>query len=178
MEEEIWKDVVGYEGIYCVSSLGNIKSLPRNGTVNHERILIGGIDLNGYKIVRFSRDNKSATKSFHRVVATAFIENPFNYPQVNHIDGCKTNPSAKNLEWCDAKYNKLHSIHVLGKKRKPDTYSSKPIIQCDKEGKEIAIFRTLRAAGLALSINNGNISSCLNGRYKSAGGYLWKYLKY
>lgn len=177
METEIWKDVVGYEGIYRVSNLGNIKSLPRNGTVKYEHILIGGIDLNGYKIVRFSRNNRSTTKSFHRIVAIAFIKNPFNYPQVNHIDGCKTNSSVKNLEWCDAKYNKRHSIDILGKKRKLETYPMIPIVQKNLNGNILKLYKSVRDASRLTNINVGNISSCLTGKRKTAGKYIWKYAK-
>ena len=100
--EEIWKDVVGFEGLYMVSSLGNVKSLNYNHT-KKERIL----SANGkrYLMVVLSKEGKTYPFLVHRVVATAFIENPENKKTVNHIDGNKLNNTVQNLEWATTSEN-------------------------------------------------------------------------
>jgi hypothetical protein len=91
---EVWKDVVGYEGLYQVSNLGRVKSVERykdnNGTKQlvKERILKQGENKKGgYLKVDLWKNNKSKTLYVHRLVAIAFIDNPTNKPTVNHIDG-------------------------------------------------------------------------------------------
>lgn len=109
--QEIWKDVVGYEGSYRVSNLGRVKSIDR---VIKNRVYIGKIkietDNRGYKMVRLSKNSKGSGKLVHRLVALAFIENKNNYPDVNHKDLDKTNNRLENLEWVSEKQNIQHAI--------------------------------------------------------------------
>lgn len=111
--QEMWKSVSGYEGLYEVSDLGRVRSLKRATT--------GGVVLKqtmkrGYMHVCLSKENKPSTKSVHRLVAEAFIDNPMGKPVVNHMDGDKTNNAVSNLEWATYPENELHSIRVPGKK--------------------------------------------------------------
>lgn len=101
-EIEIWKPVVGYEGLYEVSSQGNVKSVK----YWKERMLKPHC-MNGYLLVRLSKNGKSKNYLIHRLVASAFIPNPDpeNFNIVNHMDECKTNNCMDNLEWCDHKHN-------------------------------------------------------------------------
>ena len=112
MTEEIWKPVVGYEGLYEVSSYGRVRSLDKyvkysNGRINlHKgRILSPGKDTNGYLQVILTCNGKHKSIKVHRLIAQAFIPNPDNLPEVNHLDEDKTNNSVDNLEWCDRNYN-------------------------------------------------------------------------
>lgn len=112
MKTEIWKDIEGYEGLYQVSNMGNIKRVEhedyrcRQGyRVFKERILKPYISTKGYKRVNLSKNNKKKEVPVHRLVAMAFIENPNNYPQINHKDENKFNNNVDNLEWCTCKYN-------------------------------------------------------------------------
>lgn len=117
---EIWKDIPGYEGKYQVSSLGRIKSIGRN-CVSHqpgiqrfvpERILKPSCSSklpNHYLNVSLSLNAKTSTHNIHRLVASAFLENPNNYPVVNHKDSNKQNNSVENLEWVTHKENSIHS---------------------------------------------------------------------
>lgn len=100
---ENWKDVVDYEGIYEVSDMGIIR---RKLT---KRELKSRIDMYGYKRVTLSKNSKGKTIFIHRIVALAFLDNPHNKPQVNHIDGDKLNNTISNLEWCTQKENMKHA---------------------------------------------------------------------
>lgn len=114
---EIWKDVKDYEGLYQVSNLGNVKSLDRIvETKNRKNYLRKGkvqkksVNSFGYETVGFTVDNKTKIYRVHRLVALSFIENPENKPQINHIDGNKTNNNVNNLEWCTSSENQIHSV--------------------------------------------------------------------
>lgn len=112
---EIWKDVVGYENIYQISSFGNLKRCERKVRVAHrgydgfrvikEKFLTTRINNSGYIAVKLCKNAKYQEMLIHRLVAQAFIPNPDNFPCVNHKDQDKTNNHADNLEWCTYKYN-------------------------------------------------------------------------
>jgi hypothetical protein len=108
---EIWKDVPEYEGLYQVSNLGRIKSLPRNGTRNSSRILKPRVDL-GYERVWLSKADVVKPHKISRIVASVFILNPFNKPEVNHIDGNKSNNNVNNLEWVTKSENIKHAFNT------------------------------------------------------------------
>lgn len=109
MKKEIWKDIPGYEGLYKVSNLGNVKSLKRNGIKGI--ILKGEKDEFDYKRVTLCKKNKTKKYKVHRLVAQAFIPNPNNLPQINHKDENSKNNNVENLEWCTAKYNSNYGNH-------------------------------------------------------------------
>ena len=105
---EVWKDVIGYEGIYEVSNLGIIRSVERYDYSGHKRkakTIAFVIDRDGYAKVHLCLCGKARYHFVHRIVATAFIDNPENLPQINHKDENKKNNKAENLEWCTAKHN-------------------------------------------------------------------------
>lgn len=117
MEEEEWRDVVGYESSYEVSSYGKIKSIERrcaskNGKTRKvpERIMKPKIDRYGYSAIHLSKNGERRDFTIHRLVALAFIPNPENLPQVNHKDGDKLDNRVDSLEWCSAQYNVQHSF--------------------------------------------------------------------
>ena len=110
MKEEIWKDINNYEGLYQVSSFGNIKSFKRH---KEGRLLKPGKYSNGYLFVHLCNESGVKTShSTHRLVAEAFIPNPNNLPQVNHKNGIKTCNEVWNLEWCTASDNMRHTVNT------------------------------------------------------------------
>lgn len=115
-DKEIWKDIQGYEGLYQISSFGRVKRLEReNKFGNKTRVLKEMImtpvkNRHGYMGLNIAIDKKMKAHSIHRLVATHFIKNIDNLPEVNHIDGDKNNNVASNLEWCTRKENMSHAI--------------------------------------------------------------------
>lgn len=183
MEKEIWKDVVGYEGYYEVSNFGNVRSIDRY--VNHssggERISKGKYlkqqILKGYKRVQLSKERKVKHHFVHRLVAFAFIPNPNNLPEINHIDEDKTNNNVENLEWCDTKYNinygtRLQKCSKILTNRKD---LSKYVLQYTLDGEFVNEYPSVSEAHRQTGIRINSISQCCNGhkRYTHAGGYKW-----
>lgn len=124
MENEIWKPIIGYEGYYEVSNLGRVRRIKRGRGTQVGRLLKGWLDYDGYWGVLLTKNNKSMCYSIHRLVAKAFLPNPENKTQVNHIDGDKQNNSVTNLEWCTPKENIQHAwrtgLSIMNDKRRKD----------------------------------------------------------
>lgn len=99
---EIWKDIIGYEGLYQISNQGNVKS-------SHSGAIVKQQVMGGYKYVSLHKEKKLRTHRVHRLVAQAFIPNPESKPQINHINGIKTDNRADNLEWCTQSENMKHA---------------------------------------------------------------------
>lgn len=115
---EQWKDITGYEGRYQISELGQVKSLARwvDHSINGkqfwpERIMKQRLN-RGYLVVNLGKNSKKFTAKVHRLVAEAFIENPDNLPEVNHLDGNKANPAKTNLEWSTGSGNSQHAFKI------------------------------------------------------------------
>ena len=107
-----WRSIKGYEGIYEISDTGLVRNLrvdSKNRTYPG-KILTPGKTVSGYPFVFLSVNGKSKNNMIHRLVATAFIPNPHNLPEVNHIDGNKENNNVSNLEWCTRKENLKHAV--------------------------------------------------------------------
>lgn len=120
---ENWKDVVNYEGLYQVSDLGNLRNYSRKVSFGRGTRITKQIQIKlylekskGYYIRSLSKNDKRKTFSIHRLVALAFIPNPENKREVNHINGIKTDNTVSNLEWVTPSENILHSYRVLKNK--------------------------------------------------------------
>lgn len=175
MQEEIWRDIKDYEGIYQVSSYGRVKRLKRvitykNGRKYHkkEKILKPWIT-NGYLRVTLC-DRKPRV---HRLVAEAFIPNPENKPQVNHKDEVKTNNYVENLEWMTAKENNNYGTH----NERVTKANSKIVAQYSTTGELVNVWPSTNEAARQLDLGAGNICKVVKGKRKTCGGFVWKYVE-
>ena len=160
MTEE-WKDIEDYKGKYHISNLGRVKSLNYSNT-GKEGIINAKDNGKGYLRVRLYKDGKRKWYRINRLVAQAFLPNPSNLPEVNHIDQDKHNNCVDNLEWCTTQYNVEYS-------------KAKAIIGINKISGLIVEFSSLREASRQMGISQGHICDCLKGRRKSAKGFYWQY---
>lgn len=116
----IWKDIENFEGIYQISSVGTVRSLPRTVKCLYgqtRKIPLKYIKTHkqnkGYLVVGLYKDHKIKNALVHRLVAKAFLDNPENFKEINHKDGNKENNCISNLEWCSSSYNKKHMYDNL-----------------------------------------------------------------
>lgn len=180
--QEIWKDIVGYEGLYQISNFGNVKSLNYNHT-HTSKLLVPKRHHSGYVMVTLCKNNIHKNKFIHILVANAFIENIENKPCVNHIDGDKHNNHVSNLEWVTHKQNTQHAIKTgLRKNLTPlkglfggSHPASKKILQFDINGNFIREWDCISVAANYYGLNSCTISNCCAFRKKSAKGYIWRY---
>ena len=169
MKEE-WKDIEGFEGYYQVSNMGNVKSLNYNKT-GKEKIMKTWDSGQGYQKVQLCKDGKSKTYTVHRLVATAFLENPDNLPVINHKDENPKNNNVDNLEWCSVLYNNTYN----GKIERIAEKNKKPIYSINKVSGLIMYWNSIKEASRVLGIAPQSISNCLKGRHKSIKGYTFFY---
>ena len=169
--KEIWKDIPNYEGIYKISNLGRLKSFRAynsftKGYYYKEKIIKGKIDNNGYVMVCLVKNGQYKYCRIHRLVAEAFIDNPNNYPIINHKDENKQNNIVSNLEWCTYLYN-----NTYGNKNKK---ISKAIIQYDLEDNFIKEYPSINEAGRQNNIPHTSILYALKHTEGITHNYKWK----
>lgn len=173
---EIWKNVVGYEGFYEVSSYGRVRSVDR---VNYRRHLKGkmlsqapgGRD-GKYKTVQlFDTAGKCKHKYVHQLVAEAFIGKAPDGFQVNHKDENKSNNCASNLEWVTASQN----INYGTRHERDAAHKNKQVEQISLNGELICSFKSATEAQRKTGIWRTHISACCLGKQQTAGGYKWRF---
>ena len=158
-ESEVWRDIIGYEGIYQVSNKGNVFSIERMVQGRE----CGGITLkpkhrrDGYLHVGLYRNGKMKNKLIHRLVLEAFVENPNNLPEVNHKDEDKANNNVENLEWCTSRYNTNHGTLI--------ERISKKVRAVNVETGEVVEFNSTQEAGRK-GYDNTAVSKSCRGVYK------------
>ena len=167
--DEIWQSVDGYEGLYLVSTYGRVLSAPRSGTKKEWHFLTPHF-VAGYVQYQPVKDNKKKEYKAHRLVAKAFLPNPDDKLEVNHIDGDKHNNRIDNLEWATTSENQVHAHYVLGK-------GIKAIKQLARNGNYIRTWRSIKEASATLGIDASDISNASRGKRLSAGGYKWQPLE-
>ena len=199
--KEIWKDIKGYEGLYQVSNLGRVRSLDRYVKQNHNtkqlkkgKIIQPTKNHKGYLGLKLCKENTSKKVSIHRLVAQTFIPNLENKPQVNHINGIKTDNGVENLEWCTCSENIKHAFDtglkksnkgvnnpMYGKHHTEETKKKIGGVHKGKTGEKHPrskkvkcittgdVFVCIREAGRKYNVANHDISKCCKGKRKSAG---------
>lgn len=187
---EIWKDVEGYEGLYQVSDMGNVRSFDRTIRVkrgNDEydlpiqgRILRPQARMHGYLSVwLYKLDGRRKQESVHRLVATAFCERSDEDTEVNHKNEIKTDNRAENLEWCTRIENTNHgsAIQRRSETRKKLRIGWKAVRQYDLQGNFIKEYQSLAEAEKQTGISAGNICNYIHNKnhYSHVGGFKWKY---
>lgn len=173
INEEKWLPIVGYEGLYEISNLGRVKSFHKGKKLRHEVGILKPCILGKYyRVVLHKPDHKRKLYGIHRLVAAAFIPNPNNYPEVNHIDENKLNNRVSNLEWVSHKYNIAYSNNL----EKAYAKTRKAVVAYTKDGQFVGEYRGVREAARA----NNVLESCVlenvrGGRVKTVKGLIFKY---
>lgn len=203
-EIEIWRDVVGYEGLYEVSNMGRVRSLSREVYVGgkiHKCIREGRVLKQGhshgrrfkYLLVCLCKDQQRSMKRVHRLVAEAFIPNPDNLPFINHKDENPSNNRVENLEWCTPKYN---SNYGTARERMKETRkknnsnkrmlltriknnSSKPpksVAMIDDDGNVVKKYFSISDAARDIGVHNYSVSRVCKGIRRHVRGFKFKYI--
>lgn len=198
-QNEIWKDIPGFEGLYQVSDLGRVKRLPVGkqypSRQTHNNIRKPHIK-NGYYQVNLSKENKVKWISVHRLVAITFLPNPDNLPCVNHKDENRLNNNVDNLEWCTHRYNAMYGSGRLRQKlsvkandpnnnwaqkvletrdRRNMSNKRKAVYQMDLRGNVLNKFVSISEAARQTNSNISSISNCCTHKRVSAKGFKWEY---
>lgn len=184
MENEIWRPVVGYEGLYEISSFGRVKRLARVSVDSmgrvmtyKEKILTNYINKQtGYPCINLSKDGKVKSQNIHRLIAIAFIPNPNNLPCVNHVDEVRANSVLSNLEWCSRSYNNSYGSANAKRKatlRKNLEGKHKTIFQFNIDGSLVCIHQC--GVSQLEELLGFDISDCLLGKSKTAHGFVFSY---
>ncbi|WP_343342471.1 NUMOD4 domain-containing protein [Terrisporobacter petrolearius] len=189
----VWKDIKGYEGLYQVSNFGQVYSLKR------KKYIKAYVDKDGYLRVGLSKNGKQKGYIVHRLVATAYIPNPNNYPMINHRDETRQNNKVSNLEWCTCTYNNNFGTRNerLSKTKKGKKHTKEAVnnMKKAKAGKHIGpnnpnskkiyckeldkVFNCIVEANeyLGKSRRSSNITQCVRGKTKTAYEMHWTFMR-
>lgn len=172
---EVWKKIKGYD-FYEVSNYGNIRSLDRVivDSLGRNRKLKGcirkqRISKQGYMRVNLYNGERIITERVHILIAKAFIENPENKPEVNHIDGNKKNNNVSNLEWC----TRIENVHHM---YKSNLKKIKKVVQKDLDGNIINEFDSVYSVFKILGFPKSSIRNSIY-RKKDYNGFIWEYVE-
>ena len=156
------KDIKNYEGLYAITEDGRVWSYKNN------KFLKLGNHHSGYLNIRLFKDGFSKIYSVHRLVAEAYLDNPNNWPCVNHKNEIKTDNRAENLEFCTVRYNSTY-----GTSRTRCAEKLKKNVYCEELDKT---FDSACDAAEELGFKRANIWCALSGRTETAYGYHWRYV--
>jgi len=178
----MWRDVVGYEGIYQVSNTGEVRRISYNDCkkrmkLKEPRLISKRLDKDGYyKVSLYDSERVYIKNKFiHRLVAEAFLNKNINCNQVNHINGFKNDNNVENLEWVNQSQNRRHCLTHLNPKLKNNKLS-KPVIQYTIDNKYVNEYPSAKEAQRQTGIQQANISQVCNSKKRiQAGGFKWEY---
>ena len=194
-QEEFWKPVDGWGG-YLISTEGRVKTLARTIQTPigvryvKERIRNGYVGKRGYVIITLSLNGKQKTVPIHRLVAKAFIPNPENKIDVDHIDGDRTNNSINNLRWATRKENSNNAITsrrkiesgvykkavvkaLVTRTKKHQKYAPKTVYSYTKDGVFLRSYYSIGEAARIMGVGSKTLYNALNNEYVLIGGFLW-----
>ena len=171
---------------YMINTKGEIKSLLTN------KILKPSKHKSGYMLVGLRRDGVSKTVKVHRLLAKAFIPNPENKPHVDHINGVRDDNRLENLRWCTNQENQSFELARLnnskaltGRKQSPEAVAKrakilqksigKKVNQYTLDGEFVASYNSFNEARRLTGVWDASVRSCCMGRFKQAGGYIWRF---
>lgn len=190
---EIWRAVVGYEGLYQMSSFGRVKSLERvdrRGKRIPERLLKPVKNRYGYLQLNLHKNGKVTTFKVHRLVGMVFPDmvdwtedakgRPFNKLTINHLNEVKTDNRVENLQWCPLEYNLEYGTgRERAAKTKTNGKLSKPVYQYTLSGEFVREWPSTIEIQRQTGWNQSAISACCRNvrHYHSAYGYIWSYTK-
>lgn len=158
--------IKGFEKLYAITTFGRVFSLPRvcnNRTIGNTFLAL--MNNGGYKFCTLAKNGKQFHKYVHRIVAEHFIPNPYNFPQVNHKNGIKSDNRVENLEWCNSAYNTWHRDHILNK--------TKLRIKCLDTDE---IFISAREAARKCGLSVPSVCAVLNRKRKSSKGLTFVFI--
>lgn len=165
--KEQWKDIEGYEGLYEISTYGNVRSKERksnSGKIIKEKILKQEVTKNNRCLVKLSKDGKTKKYQVHVLVAKHFIDNPYFYNEVNHIDENTLNNNVNNLEWCTGWYNNCYS------------FSKHVLCEYTLDKNERKFYESVNATTYD-GFNKGHVGAVCRGEESQHKGYVFKYVK-
>lgn len=192
---ETWKDIPGYEGLYQISNYWSIKSLSFRSSstlIYRDKILKQSKNGPWYLTLALSKEWIAKTVRVHRLVWLLFVENPNNFPCLNHLDWNKENNYYLNLEWCTSSENNLHAYRTWLKKvtdknifktNHPQTWKfwwdsivAKSVMQYDIDWNFIRTWWSAMDIKRTLWINNNSVSRCCRWEIRTAWWFTWKYI--
>lgn len=171
-----WRDIKDFEGLYQISTSGEVKSVERIKQNNlgfqkvNERIRKLSKDKDGYLQVCLSKEGRHYLKKIHRLVAEAFLPNPDNLPVINHKNENKEYNRVENLEWCTVKYNTNYGNGIT----KMAITQGRPVLQL-YNGYVIEEFYSTQKASKETGVPQANIYKVCVGERRTAGGYEWRF---
>lgn len=177
---ERWVVIAEYDGLYEASTFGRFKRVKgRSGRGIKQRITAQSITDGGYLQVTLTKDSKSHTFTAHRLIATSFLPNPENKPEVNHKWGIKTDNRVSELEWATKSENQAHSFRVLGKRHnlinfENNRYGKSKKVVCTTLDIE---FDSGRQAAEELGVDRNKVSKVCNGILTSTNGLTFRFKK-
>lgn len=164
-------DIENYEGLYAATSCGKIWSYRSKKFLKPRR------QRDGYLLINLYKDGVQTTYQLHRLIARAYLKNPSNLPQINHIDGNKLNNSISNLEYCTGSYNQLHRFKLMRERGEEIEmnnrgYNAKKV-RCIETG---IVYNSGQECAKAMGLDASHISKCCRGVAKSHKGYHFEFV--